>query len=328
MNAPLIVKWRYWTNNSSSSAKASTYRTGKVITKKSRPEGRLNLFFFRREFREENELEIIKSAPPAAPNVARVNSLFEDLFQQIILRLGRRSRVIDFEQVFDLRDKVFPTFGPEAFFLNLSPKRFNRLFGVGDFSREEPRPGEERIGIIDALLQEVVCPVELLVEGSQLGGGRFQSLRLDVESSTIFLGSFRPREPVFPNPFGKTFEHTFFHQREFSTDGIASAIRTHERSVVQVRPERKAAAALSADDQPGKRIHRSGAERDGRQTTRLGKLLRHVEDGLINDSRVKTVHQNDIFGRRFIVFDYDGFIDDFLFRPIDAVPNLSDVDGI
>ena len=85
---------------------------------------------------------------------------------------------VDFQQLFDLGDDV-PTGGGTGLLLGqLGGEGGDALLGGIDAPGERPGAGEERLGIVDPLLQEVVGALELPVKRLHLGLGLADGLCL------------------------------------------------------------------------------------------------------------------------------------------------------
>ena len=202
--------------------------------------------------------------------------------------------------------------------------------GGVDAPGDRPGAGEEHLGIVNPLLQEVVGALELALKRLHLGLGLADGLGFQLHEGLLLGGrTFRPLEAVIFQPLGEGLQQTLLHDVVLGADVIAGAVRAHEHTAVGwIGAEDDAAAAFAADENPGQRIGDCVGGLNGRRAFLGNQLLGREENGLVHDGRVQAIDKDLLALRGGVVLDPDGAADNALFRLVDVPADFANVDGV
>ena len=124
-----------------------------------------------RQFGVQPQLEVVERPVAAGAMEFGVLDLFQHALEHIILGLRGGEHGVDFQQLFDLGNDIPPGGGAGLLLGQLGGEGGDALLGGVDAPGDRPGAGEEHLGIVDPLLQEVVGSLELALKRLHLGLG-------------------------------------------------------------------------------------------------------------------------------------------------------------
>ena len=185
-----------------------------------------------RKFGVKGKFKVIERPAFLRTLLTEIHDFLQDAFQHIILCLCIREGIVDLKQLFDLWDNR-----PFALLLlteggQLTGESFHPVLRLGDTSCEVTGAVEESVGVVHALLQQIVSTGELLSKRLNIVFSLFE--RLFSSPYLYSPGRFRlavPFQAVLGESIRKPLQYPFFYERELSPDIIAITVCAAEQRV-------------------------------------------------------------------------------------------------